>query len=257
MRINMQTVSVAILLAAALSCSNAKRDFGQIQRLQETNVQLLAQDTPYETRLQACKEVISSLNEFLARHRGGKWHDAALFSLSEWQNREELVRQERAYTQLQAILESADRTVSMSNDYELKISSCDSAINAATDFLRSHDDGKLAATLEASVFAWQQRKTAYQHELDLLRDEFNALSKERAVSLAEAQHTYSHIDKITLKSSTNQKNGAKVFISDIYDVRMKDGDTGRKFPIFKVHVNGYIDYDSRDVVINEDARVEK
>jgi hypothetical protein len=241
----------------ALSCSNPEDEYGRIQELQDSKALLLTQDMDYDIKISACDAVITALDNYLAQHKKGKWHDTALLAFYDWQNKRQSILEEQAYSRLQVILTSSEQVMSTSGDYDIKIKGCDDAINAIQEFLQKFDDGRLASTMQTSLVSWQQRKSACQEEFTTLVGNFSKISQEHAMELAGDQHKMSSVERIELTSRKQHKDGNKIILNDVYDVRMRGLVLGTSIFKLKVYVNGYISMDKKTVGIYNDAYVEE
>jgi hypothetical protein len=257
MRFLLVCVSVAVLIMFALSCSTAEKKYMGIQKLEDSKLQLLQRDTDYDVKLRACDDMIMSLNEFLGRYKKGRWHDTALLSLAEWQNKKQSIMAREAYDKLQVALASSEQVMSATYDYDIKIQNCDDAINAIQNFLQSYDQTELGAPLQTTLIAWQQRKSACNEEFNSLDEELFNLCKAKAIDVAEAQHSMSYVETINLASQKKTKDGNKVILNNAFDVRMRGSVIGKHIFKLKVFVDGYFAMDTKKVGVYDNARVEE
>ena len=211
----------------------------------------------YDIKIQACDAVIVALNDFLAKHKKGQWHDTAYMSLADWQKKKNHVIEEQAYAKLRTTLGSSEQVMSSTYDYDIKMKSCDDAVGSIQEFTRRFADSEFNPFLQTALISWQQRKSACQEELNSLLGKFAEISRDKAVDLATAQHLMSNIEKIELSSREKHKDGNKIRISDVYNVRMQGIILGTSIFKFNVHVNGYIAMDTKAVGLYNDAYVEE
>jgi len=247
----------ALLIVFVLSCSNAEKDYSKVQQLQDSKAQLLQQDMDYDVKLQACDAVIAALHDFISKHEKGQWHDAAGLSLGDWQKKRNHVIEEQAYAKLQTTLSSSEQIMSNTYDYDIKMSSCDDAINGIQEFTGGYLDSEFGPSLQKTLVSWQQRKSACQEELNSLIGKFSRISQDKAIEMANVQHMMSNVENLELASRDNKKSGNKIIINDIYDVRMRGVILGTSIFKFKVYVNGYIAMDSKTAGVYNDAYVEE
>lgn len=103
----------AVLIALVLeSCADPKKDYEDVQKLQDAAEQVIQRSPDYDTRIRACDNAIGAIERFLQEHKEGEWSNIAQNALSSWQSRKTSLEQE--LTALSELLYSKlqDRAVS-------------------------------------------------------------------------------------------------------------------------------------------------
>jgi hypothetical protein len=76
----------SIALAMTLfSCSNQKKDYEEIQKLQTVFEQRMKKSFDYDTRIQDCDSIITAFQKFIASHNSSEWTTMAQNNIASWQ----------------------------------------------------------------------------------------------------------------------------------------------------------------------------
>jgi hypothetical protein len=87
---NLLNIFIFLLLAFfLLSCSTAKRDYENAQKLQDAAGQSIQNTPDYEIKIKSCDDAIIALQSFIQKHPDGEWTAAAQTSLLAWQSKKE------------------------------------------------------------------------------------------------------------------------------------------------------------------------
>jgi len=229
----------------------------QLQKLQDSKEQLMQQGIDYDVRINACQTVIDSLEIFIAKHPTGHWSDGAQLAKAKWAERKSKLMENKAYDEITKIQEASELIMENSNDYDVRIHSCDNVLNALTSYKSHYLVGKSDNTIATSLESWQGRKAALEREIKSLREKAFNLNREEALRLSKQQHNFSNVEKIELEKRTENKEGNNINIKDIYNVRMVGAIIGTNIFKLRITVTSHIATDSKSVWVDDDSIVEE
>ena len=161
------------------------------------------------------------------------------------------------YDEVQQILNTSEKTIQQSFDYEIRIKACDDAIASLNKFIQKHKEGEWSNVAKNSLNAWESQRTSFQQELTDLSNELYAQLKDKAIEESKRVHSFSNIENIALENRNQSKIGSFVKVTDVYSVRMRGAIIGNNIFKLLVTVSGRIGMESKKVFVDEKAVVEE
>jgi hypothetical protein len=164
-------VCFVIGLMVIYACSNPSKDYSRLEQLQNTKEQFLQQDYNYDLKIQACNEVIDSLQVFIIKHNKGEWNTKALAAINTWKLHKEKIERDKDYENLMNIQQTSDQTQGYTNDYDIKIQSCNDVINSINSFLVRYNQDEAKTLLTTALNSWKAGKPLASRSYYLLMKE--------------------------------------------------------------------------------------
>ncbi len=248
----------ALLLQA--SCSNPRKEYEPLQRMQSAVDASIQSTTGDATRFKACDSVITSLQEFIDRHPDGQWNATAKSDLEKWQSTRagilEKINRKVDFEEVQKLQDATEQVMQHTTDYAVRTKSCDIVINALDTYLARHTEGEWIAPAKTALASWQSRKDTLEQELASLSDKLYGMMKARAIQAAKNRDGRSKVEEIKLDNREKKTLGANIQVTDVYAVRMRGSLSGSSTIELKITVSGRIDPVRKKVYVDEKPIVE-
>jgi hypothetical protein len=257
-----------VLIIACLfltSCSSQKKDYAAVQEVQNVATQIIGVTSDYDTKIKNCDNAINALTAFIQKNPDGEWHDTATAALAIWQaKKDEFGKQsktladsntEEAKAQakktdvddVQRIQDASLESVGNTPDYDVKMKSCDDAINALNSFIQKYPTDEMSTTYKTALASWQTKRTGFARDVKALKDKLGVQMWTYAEELAHGKHGASHIETMSVADSSTQKDGSDYVIKKNYAVRMVGSIIGHSIFKLNVKVTGHVAMASKQV----------
>ncbi|RPH52423.1 MAG: hypothetical protein EHM85_02885 [Desulfobacteraceae bacterium] len=82
------------LIGIVFSCANSKAEYEEVQKLQNITEQTIQHTSDYDLKIKACDGAINVLNDFVTKHKDGKWNTTATTALQSWESKKYSLQQE-------------------------------------------------------------------------------------------------------------------------------------------------------------------
>jgi hypothetical protein len=205
--------------------------YAELNNYQMTKEPMLHQDYDYQYKSQVCSEVIDSLTTFRQKYQNSQYDSIVVQSIALWESRKsnlikdwELENSKKArdnnYDDVMRTQQASEQNQNLTNDFDIKMKCCDDAIGAIDKFLGRYPHDGAQPELNTALLSWRDHKAALEQELNSLYQKAYNLNKANASNAAKIQHSMSYINKIDLEKSEKEKRGDKIFVTDIYSIRM-------------------------------------
>lgn len=156
---------------------------------------------------------------------------------------------EEEYNKVKKLQEDTEKSVAVTNDYDLKIQYCDNVISFIEQFLNDRKQDSFTDAASIDLKSWQTKRISFLEELDSLNELLYQRMAQRATVEAKNHHLGSNIEEIKLDTRNTRKGSNKIIVDDIYSVKMRGKFFGKNVFNFKINVTGYIATDIKDVAI--------
>jgi hypothetical protein len=154
------------------------------------------------------------------------------------------------YDTVQKLQDESEKSIQRTTDYDLKVKSCDDAINALQGFLQKYKEGEWNNVAKTALFSWQAKKASLLQELTSLTESLYKLMSDRAIEEANMKHPGSNIEKLQLDDHKFRKEPDKIVFDNVYSVKMRGELFGINVFNFIVKVSGHVLTDAKNVVID-------
>ena len=260
----------AVVTFLLSSCSNPKKDYESVQRLQIATEQTIAITSDGAAKLKSCDSVITALQKFMKKHAEGEWNLTAKAALENWQAKrdsiskswqatkdslQEVASRRTDFEEIQKLQDAAEDVMQHSFDYAVRMKSCADMINTLQDYLLKHPTSEWSTSAETALMSWKSRRAALVQELGSLFNKLSLLMKRRAIQEAQKVHSWSNVEKVQLEKSATTTVGASIHVTTTYAVRMVGAIVRSSIFKLEITVSGGIDPETRRPFVDENVRV--
>ena len=165
--------------------------------------------------------------------------------------------QKAEYEEVQTILNATDQTIQQTSDYDIKIKTCDDAINALNKFVTMHKEGEWVNIAKNSLAAWESKKSSFQQELESLYGNLSMKLRQKAIDGSKNIHPLSNIEIINRDNMSTIKDGYNIRVTENYSVRMRGSMLGASIFKLNVRTSGRIAMDTKVVLADDGVTVQE
>ncbi len=207
----------AVVTFLLSSCSNSKKEYEPVQRLQIATEQTIASTSDDDAKLKSCDSVITALQKFMRKHAEGEWNLTAKAALENWQAKrdsiskswqatkdslQEVVSRRTDFEEIQKLQDAAEDVMQHSFDYAVRMKSCADMINALQEYLLKHPTSEWSTSAETALMSWKSRRAALVQELGSAFNKLSLLMKQRAIQEAQKVHNWSYVKRCRWRNPT-------------------------------------------------------
>jgi hypothetical protein len=161
------------------------------------------------------------------------------------------------YEKLIELQQGTEQTFLQTHDFDIKINGCDNVINHLNKFLKRYPDDERSDKVATALESWKSQKITFNLQLNSLINDLSSLLSKKAAEAAFKKHKMSKIEAIDLISQDKHTDGNKLFLTNVYTVRMKGKIIGKTISKLSISTSGSINIEDKSTLINDKAQIEE
>lgn len=163
--------------------------------------------------------------------------------------------QKTDYEDVQKLQDASEQVMQHSTDYDVRLKACNDMTNSLQAFLTKHPEGEWSNIARTALLSWESRRDALVEEKAALLNQLNAKLQAKAEEEAHKVHSMCNIERMTVYSHDETKEGSQIVVKTTYAVRMRGAILGMDIFKINVTVSGRIATDTKEVSVDQRVTV--
>jgi outer membrane murein-binding lipoprotein Lpp len=160
------------------------------------------------------------------------------------------------FQKIHQLLTYDEQAIQHTNDYDVRIKVCSSAVQALQKFIESYPLGDSTNRARNLLSIWEVRHEEAVREKTTLMNRLYSLLKERAVQEARNIHPFSRVaDDASLDRREEWRQGSMIEVNDHYTITLREEAKVKRVFKLKVSVSGNLSIDTRKIALDDRVNV--